>query len=297
MGLPLVTVIIPSYNHRYYIEESILSVLRQTHSPIQLIVVDDGSTDGSHEVISVLSERYGFYYIAHENRGVCATLNRALELVEGDFVVTFGSDDIMLSDRIERQLSHIYKFPEVGCVGARKHIIDSKGALVKSASVRDEVRSYFFPELLRKAKAVGAPTAMYRSSAVREVGGYDEGITLEDFQMSLCIASLGYRVDILPFAVTCYRIHDRNYSRSYRRHFRNDLLLLRKFKVHPEYLKGRTEVFNRYLGAAIKADLPYARKIFSRLPLMRWNSSTWRRYREYCLAVLVGRLFKSGGPD
>lgn len=290
MDALLVTVIIPSYNHRDYIEGSILSVLGQTHPAIQLIVIDDGSTDGSQELIAALSQQHGFTFLAHENRGVCATLNRAMALVEGEFVVTFGSDDIMLPDRIERQVAHMVQHPEVGCVGARKHIIDGQGRRTKTASERDEVKSYFFPELLRKAKAVGAPTAMYRYKAMQEVGGYDERITLEDFQMSLHIASRGYRVDILPFAVTCYRVHDRNYSRSYRRHFRNDLMLLRAFKSHPHYMQGRTEIFNRYLGAAIKMDLNHAGRIFSRLPLTQWNRSTWRRYREYCLAVSRGKL-------
>lgn len=290
MGGPLITVIIPSYNHRDYIVDSILSVLAQTHPAIQLIVIDDGSSDGSRDLISALAQEHGFTFLAHENRGVCATLNRALPLAEGEYVVTFGSDDIMLPDRVERQLAHMVLHPEVGCVGARKHIIDGQGQRTKSASERVQVKSYFFPELLRKAKAVGAPTAMYRRQAMQEVGGYDERITLEDFQMSLQIASLGYRVDILPFAVTCYRVHDRNYSRSYRRHFRNDLMLLRAFKSHPEYLQGRTEIFNRYLGAAIKMDLGHARTIFGRLPLKQWNRSTWRRYREYCLAVSRRKL-------
>ncbi|MBP8022142.1 MAG: glycosyltransferase [Azonexus sp.] len=285
MSVPLVTVIIPSYNHCDYIEASILSVVAQTHPAIQLIVIDDGSVDGSQALIDALAQEHGFTFLAHENRGVCATLNRALALAEGEYVVTFGSDDIMLADRIERQLAHMVQHPEVGCVGARKHIIDGQGRRTQSASARERVKSYSFPELLRKAKAVGAPTAMYRLQAMQEVGGYDERITLEDFQMSLRIASLGYRVDILPFPVTCYRVHDRNYSRSYRRHFRNDLMLLRAFKAHPDYLSGRTEVFNRYLGAAIKMDLVHARKMFSRLPLTYWNRSTWRRYREYCLAV------------
>lgn len=284
MSQPLVTVIIPSFNHRQYIQSSITSVLQQSYPAIQLVVIDDGSTDGSPEVIEALSRRHGFAFYQHANRGVCATLNRALAFAQGEFVVTFGSDDIMLPDRIERQAAYMVQHPEVGCVGARKHLIDSAGETIKWARTRDQVKRYRFDELLRKADAVGTPTAMYRREAMLQAGGFDTRITLEDFQMTLNIAAAGYRVDILPFPVTCYRLHASNYSKSYRRHFRNDLRLLRKFKQHDDYLSGRTEVFNRYIGAAITMDLPFAGRTFSRLPLAHWNRGTWKRYREYWCA-------------
>ena len=284
MRQPLVTVIIPSFNHRQYIESSINSVLQQTYPAIELIVIDDGSTDGSPEVIEALSQRHGFAFYQHANRGVCATLNRALEFARGEFIVNFGSDDIMLPDRIERQTAYMLEQPQVGCIGARTHLIDSAGKTIKMARPRSKVKHYQFDELLRKADAVGTPTAMYRHAAIVQAGGFDTRISLEDFQISLNIAAAGYRVDILPFAVTCYRLHGNNYSNSYRRHFRNDLLLLRKFKQHPAYLPGRTEVFNRYLIAGITKDLPFAARLFARLPLNHWNRSTWKRYRDYCYA-------------
>ncbi len=75
---PLVSVLIGSYNHERYIEESINSVLGQTYTNIELLVIDDGSSDGSDTLLSLLSKQQGFFYERQENAGLTATLNRAL---------------------------------------------------------------------------------------------------------------------------------------------------------------------------------------------------------------------------
>ena len=92
---PLVTVIIASYNHAPYIEQSILSVLNQTYSNIELLVIDDGSTDDSVERIRRLQERYSFDFRVQQNQGLTNTLNGAVARSQGPLVVPFGSDDIM----------------------------------------------------------------------------------------------------------------------------------------------------------------------------------------------------------
>ena len=104
--LPLVTVVIPSYNHAKYVGKAIESVLSQTYPNIQLIVVDDGSKDGSHEVIGGLAERYGFQAILNEvNRGQSHAFNLAIDLAEGEFISLLPSDDWYLPKKIEVQVA------------------------------------------------------------------------------------------------------------------------------------------------------------------------------------------------
>lgn len=104
--LPLVTVVIPSYNHAQYVGQAIESVMSQTYPNIQLIVVDDGSKDGSREVIGGLAERYGFQAILNEvNRGQSHAFNLAIELAKGEFISLLPSDDWYLPKKTEVQLA------------------------------------------------------------------------------------------------------------------------------------------------------------------------------------------------
>ena len=115
---PLVSVIISSYNHAEFIEESILSVLAQSYPNIELLVVDDGSKDDSVSRIRKLQERYGFDFIAQPNQGLSKTLNQSITRARGNLIAPFGSDDVMLPERIAIQVEYLKDKPEVGiCAG------------------------------------------------------------------------------------------------------------------------------------------------------------------------------------
>ena len=123
----MVTVVISSYNHAPYVEQSILSVIWQTYPHVELLVVDDGSTDDSVERIEALRRVHGFDFRAQENRGLTRTLNEAIERAQGAFIAPFGSDDIMLEDRLSLQMSHIVTRPEVGICGGNIESMNADG--------------------------------------------------------------------------------------------------------------------------------------------------------------------------
>ena len=103
---PYVTVVVPSYNHAQYIKKCIMSIINQTYKNFQLIVIDDGSSDNSVDIIQDLSEMYGFTFIVQENKGVAATLNRAIrEYCVGDYFTFCASDDFWTSDKLEIQVA------------------------------------------------------------------------------------------------------------------------------------------------------------------------------------------------
>lgn len=118
---PLVSVIIPSYNHAQYIKTAIESVLAQTYPNIELIIVDDGSTDDSHDVIRQYENNPRVSVILNsENRGQSAVFNQALELARGEFVSLLPSDDWYLPEKTERQVAKFLESdPEVGVVYCR----------------------------------------------------------------------------------------------------------------------------------------------------------------------------------
>ncbi|WP_416422111.1 glycosyltransferase family A protein [Pseudomonas sp. App30] len=287
MKWPLVSILVPCYNHELYIEECLLSILRQDYDNVELIVVNDGSTDSSGEKIKALAQAHSFQYYEQSNQGVSAALNLALSHARGDFIITPDSDDVMLPGRLKLQVSHLQQHPEVGCVGGRVIFIDARGAEIKrEASSYVDIERFDFARLLEQAYSVGAPVAMYRREAIERVGGYDPSIRIQDFQMTLKIAHLGYTIDVLPQALTLYRRHDTNISKTaYKSQLTYDMQVIDRYKDHPAYARARVAVVNKALKQAVRYDYCLARELFASLPVRSWDRVTWKRFRRY--------LFKS----
>ena len=108
-GQPLVSVIIPSYNHEKYVSQAIESVVSQTYRRLEIIVLDDGSSDRSVQIIDDLAKAHGFMAIARENRGLAKTLNEGVGIARGKYVSFVASDDYYHPRRVEyavRQLEN-----------------------------------------------------------------------------------------------------------------------------------------------------------------------------------------------
>jgi alpha-1,6-rhamnosyltransferase len=283
MKWPLVSILVPCFNHERYIEESLLSVLEQDYENFELIVVNDGSTDASVEKIEALRRVHDFQFYQQDNQGVSAALNNALSHARGDLVVTHDSDDVMLAGRIRRQVSYMLDHPEVGLLGAKVIYIDSNGRPIKHKVVSHApVQRWSFDELLADAYAVGGPVAMYRREAIDNVGGYDPTIKVQDFQMTLRIAKAGYQVHILPDRVTLYRRHDTNISKTaYKSQLIYDLKVIEAYQDNPAYEAGRLAIINKALKESVVADKPFARGLFASVPVHRWNRVTWKRFRHF----------------
>jgi alpha-1,6-rhamnosyltransferase len=290
MKWPLVSVLVPCFNHDLYIEECLLSILQQDYDNFELIVVNDGSTDRSAEKIEALRKVHGFQFYQQENMGVSAALNNALGHARGEFIITHDSDDVMLAGRIRRQVSYMQEHPEVGLLGAKVIYIDAKGKPLKHKPiVNPQVQRWSFDQLLADAYAVGAPVAMYRRAAIDKVGGYDPTIKVQDFQMTLRVAEVGYQVDILPDRVTLYRRHDTNISKTaYKSQLIYDLKVIEAYKDNPAYEAGRLAIINKALKESVVADKKFARSLFASVPVHRWNRLTWKRFRHF--------VFKYGKP-
>ena len=128
---PLVSVLIPAYNHEKYVQETIKSIINQTYQNIELIVVDDGSKDLTWAKIQELKEEcekrfVKVHFETKENEGTCKTLNRLLENAQGDFVYIIASDDLAKPQAIEKEVEFLLKNPDYSlCVGDNE-LIDSE---------------------------------------------------------------------------------------------------------------------------------------------------------------------------
>ena len=282
---PLISVIMPCYNHVAYVEQAVVSVIEQEHDSFELIVVDDCSVDGSYELLETLSARYGFRLIRMEsNQGVCAAMNRGLSIARGKFIATMDSDDVMLPNRLSLQSAYLEENEQVGLVGGKVIYIDKYGSEIKreKADGSGEVKVLTIGEILYEAFAVGGPVSMYRRDSLSEESPYDERLRVQDFQMTLKVAASGKEVHVLPFWITAYRRHGTNISRTqYQRQFEDDMRVIEPFAGLAEYRFARRAIINKALKHAVKGSKLYAAKLFFMLPVYMWNRVTIKRFVRF----------------
>uniref|UniRef100_UPI002117C46A alpha-1,6-rhamnosyltransferase n=1 Tax=Pseudomonas aeruginosa TaxID=287 RepID=UPI002117C46A len=235
-----------------------------------------------YTMLEQLQKVHGFQLYRQQNQGVSAALNFGLQHARGDYVATPDLDDIMLPHSLSVRAAYLDQHPEVGCVGALVIYIDSEGQETKRQN-GNRIRQLDFDYLLGNAYVCGAPVSLYRMEALRAAGFYDPEIKVQDFQMTLRIASQGYQIHKLPVLVTRYRRHPDNLSRRYKVLLDADLRTIAPYQSHPAYERGRTELVNKALKYAVVADKRHAWQLLRSLPLRQWNRTTFRRLKRFLL--------------
>ncbi len=165
MNKPLVSVLLPAYNAQNTICESINSILHQTYQNFELIIINDGSTDATEQMIMSVSDKRIRYYENAGNQGLIYTLNRGLSLSNGVYIARMDADDISLPTRIEKQVALMEKYPNIIVCGTNISFFGSQIKL-KSASTSFICFSSFpeFKQFLIKGPGFAHPTVMIRKS-------------------------------------------------------------------------------------------------------------------------------------
>ncbi|SER56821.1 alpha-1,6-rhamnosyltransferase [Pseudomonas sp. NFACC02] len=280
--MPLVSIIAPCYNAEKYLDVALASIFAQDYPNVEVIIVDDGSTDNSVPLLRALQGKYDFQLYSQVNQGVSAALNHGLQYARGEYVCTPDLDDIMLPSSVRLRAEYLNQHPEVGCVGALIIYMDSEGNDTKSQKLAS-IQKLSFDEILGDAIVVGAPVSLYRMDALRTVDFYDPDIKVQDFQMTLKIASKGYEVHVLPVTVTRYRRHPNNLSRRYKVLFDADMRTIAPYRSHPAYNRGLTAIINKALKYAVVSDKKYAWTLLRSIPLRQFNRTTFRRFKRLLL--------------
>ena len=205
-GVPTVSVAMPVYNARNYIRQAVQSVLGQTFSDFELIVIDDGSSDGSGEAArEAASGDSRVRILRQENQGVSAAANRATELARGELLARVDADDICFPHRLEKQVEFLRSHPEHVAVGSRVLLIDADGAELFEMPGIPVTHEDIERGLMAVEWSIYQPAAMMRTEAVRRVGGYRTDLHIhEDHDLFLKLAEIG-RLANLPEALLKYR--------------------------------------------------------------------------------------------
>ncbi len=213
---PLLSVCIPSYNHARFLPAALDSIMGQTFRDFEVIVVDDGSSDNSLQILQGYASRYpGIVRVlthpGHQNRGISVSDNLALKEARGKYWCGHASDDVSYPDRFERQVAFLESHPETGWVYGIADFIDQDGARLGEPFGCDLSA---FPDLAEELifeNRIAGPTAMIRMKCLIEVGPFEPGLMYGDWEYWIRLA-LRYPGAFLPGAVAGYRLHRYNSS-------------------------------------------------------------------------------------
>ncbi len=186
---PLVSVIIPSYNMEKFTPLTVESVLAQDYLNVEIIIVDDGSTDGSLTALSRFGDR--IRVLEQKNAGACAARNRGLAECKGEFVAFLDCDDLWERHKLSRCVEALMAEPTAVMVHSHAYCIDAEGKVFGPPSFPPRPEGKVFAELARLNHVMNS-TPLCRTAAVRAVGGWDEAIfTTADWDLWLRLAQRG----------------------------------------------------------------------------------------------------------
>ncbi|MEG5140566.1 MULTISPECIES: glycosyltransferase [unclassified Microcoleus] len=207
---PQVSVIIPAYNGDRYIVQAVESGLSQTFTDWEIIVVDDGSTDETHQVLQPYFDR--IRYIYQENQGVAAARNRGIQEAKGEFIAFLDQDDFFLPDKLAAQIALFRQQPSLGIVNSGWRLVNKQGERISDIKPWE-----YFPKLDLETWIVEMPvlpSAMMFSRQWLEIasGFNSEFDSVDDSDLVLRLALLGCAAAWLPQVTVSYRQHDQNVS-------------------------------------------------------------------------------------
>lgn len=269
---PLVSVIIPVYNGDRFVAEAIDSVVHQTYKNYEIIVVDDGSTDQTHQVLQPYFDRIRYFY--QNNQGVAVARNQGIEAAQGELIAFLDQDDWFLPDHLALQVQCFEEKPELGLVSSGWATVDCNGNRLAHVEPWQGL-----PQLNVEAWVVWKPVfpgaLMVRRSWLTQAGGFNSQFQqTSDVDLILRLALMGCPSDWVKQATVCYRQHDANTSRNV-----------------IQQVEELEAVLNCFFG---RSDLPdEVRKLEGRSRYQSLVWSAWRLYQNENMKGMAACLKKS----
>lgn len=245
----LISVIIPTYNHANYLKKAINSVLLQTYTNFEIIVMDDGSTDNTKEVISEFGT---IKYIYQDNAGLSAARNNSIPHSKGEFLIFLDADDWLYPEALSIQMDYFIKYPELSFVsGAHSKIFVDENKFFKNSDF--EIIDNHFLRLLQFNYIAHPAAAMFRRHIFDKYIFDPHLKSCQDYDLYLYIAKNYNTVHHSQF-VSAYRLHSNNMSSNYAHMLREilDIMLKHKAFISSEeerkaYKAGRKLVIDFYI--------------------------------------------------
>lgn len=266
--MDLVSVILPTYNRAEHIRAAVDSVLAQDYEEMEILVIDDASTDDTEAVIRSIHDSRLQYVRKEVNSGAAAARNRGLSMAGGKYIAFQDSDDLWEPGKLKRQLARMREdYGMVFAVNERTHRDGSKEMVPHTGLPREKLQGWIYPHLLAES-FMSTPSMLVDAAVIQEVGGFDENMmNYEDYELALRIAKcvrVGFVDDVLVRSRILPDSIDMNMSsgilssayllKKYETDLRAYGLYERKYQVVMEAaaVYGMSEPIRRFIGRTEK---------------------------------------------
>ncbi len=215
MPSPKVSVIMPVFNASTYLGEAIQSILNQTFTDFEFIILNDGSTDQSEQVILSFADKRIRYVKNDRNSGVIFTLNKGIDMAQGEWIARMDGDDISDSRRFEKQLEYLNTHAGSVVLATRISLINEKGDI--SGVWKDDEAAITCPQIrawLPRNNCIAHPTIMMRTAVLKKYRYHENQLHSEDYDLWLRLVSDGIDIHKLNEPLLNHRIHTSSVTRS-----------------------------------------------------------------------------------
>jgi glycosyltransferase involved in cell wall biosynthesis len=214
---PQISVIMSVYNGSRYLNESIASILSQTFTDWEFIIINDGSTDNSESIVQGWQKQdERIKLISRSNKGLTISLNQGLSYAQGEYIARMDADDIALPDRFAKQVAFLDENPDHVAVGCRMLVIDPEGMPIFTCSTLTTHEEIDAAYMAGQAGIIGHPAVMMRRSTLQSIGGYREKFTYaQDRDLFLRLAEVG-KLANLPDTLMKFRLYPTSVGHSRR---------------------------------------------------------------------------------
>ena len=225
--LPAISVILSVYNVEAYVREAVESILAQTFTDFELIIINDGSTDGGGVILRELAVRDArIVLVERSNDGLVSALNEGIKIACADLIAIMDADDVAMPERFALQYARMVQEPELAVLGSFMRNMDKAGNIIRLREyplTPKETARY-----VEKGYPVAHPAVMMRRDAVLKAGGYRKAFPhAEDYDLWLRMIDLGYAIANLPQPLLNHRRHDANVTDVHWKALRRNRILAR----------------------------------------------------------------------
>jgi glycosyltransferase involved in cell wall biosynthesis len=267
MNVPPVSVILPAYNCEKFIGKAIQSVLKQTFTDFELIVLNDGSTDNTESVIQTFNDTRIVYLKNPDNKGLIYTLNKMITHANGKYLARMDADDICLPERLDLQKTFLDQNEIITVIASTIDFINEQE---EKTGVWALDRQTISPEQIKKAilkqNCIAHPTVMMRSEIIKQLKYKEYQKNIEDYDLWLRLLNRGYKIAKLDKPLLLYRIHDTSITSIHLKKtnpFYKHFLMKIKFLVHFNHISGFAfSVFGSAILDLIKGIIKTGKNIF-----------------------------------
>lgn len=244
---PLVSVVMPVYNAEKYIQTSIDSLLNQTYSNIEIIVIDDASTDKTAQQISSINDNRIRYYKNDLNLGVGKSLNKAIQLSKGLLIARMDADDISHRQRLEKQVAYLQEHKDVELVFTRVEYINEQGDKIDFSWSNDDniIHSDTIRWTLPRVNCITHVSVLFRRHLILDYL-YEENIFAEDYELWLRMAAQGIKIAKIKDRLMSVRKHKESITASKIKRSDsniNQMIEVKKIFLKKKFLSGNINSF------------------------------------------------------